>query len=179
MDFKGSKTEKNLYRTFAGESRARNKYTLFAEKAREEGYNWVGEIFDTTAHSELGHAREVFQWLKLLGSTKDNLFAVIQGEVEEYSTIYKKFEDEAREEGFKEIADFYKELREVEEHHTKRYQDVLEKLEKGEMFKGLQNSKWICMNCGYIYGGPDVPLNCPLCEYPRAYFKPSCENIRG
>lgn len=175
MDFKGSKTEKNLYKTFAGESRARNKYTLYAEKAKEEGYRWVGDVFEVTAHNELAHAREVFEWLKLLGTTKENLIAATMGETEEFKNMYKIFEDEAREEGFVEIADFYKELREAEEAHDKRFRNIIDKLEKGELFKDPNGDKWICTNCGYIYGGQEVPKNCPLCKYPRAYYKPYCE----
>lgn len=176
MELKGSKTEKNLYRTFAGESRARNKYNLYAEKARKDGYQWVGEIFDTTAHNEFAHAREVYnKYLCLLGTTKENLIDAIMGETEEYKVLYKKFEMEAREEGFMDIADFYKELREVEEHHEERFKNLFDKLEDGTMFKGPEESKWICMNCGYVHEGMDAPLVCPLCKYPRAYFKPYCE----
>ncbi|ATD55821.1 rubrerythrin family protein [Clostridium chauvoei] len=176
MDLKGSKTEKNLYRTFAGESRARNKYNLYATKAREEGYQWVGEIFDVTAMNEFAHAREVYKkYLGLVGTTKENLIDAIMGETEEYKDLYKRFEREAREEGFMGIADFYKELAEVEEHHQERYKKLYDKLEDGTMFKGPEESKWICMNCGYIHEGSDAPLVCPLCKYPRAYFKPYCE----
>lgn len=176
MDFKGSKTEKNLYRTFAGEARANTKYTIFAEQAREEGYRWVGEIFDVTAHNELAHAREAFsKYLKLNNSTKDNLMDCILGETEEYTNIYKKFEKEAREEGFIEIADFFKEVIEVEESHAERYKKLYDKIEDGTMFKGPKESKWVCMNCGYIHEGEEAPLICPLCKYPRAYFKPYCD----
>ena len=111
MDLKGSKTEQNLYRTFAGESRARNKYTLYAEKARVDGYRWVAEIFDETAGNELAHAREVLgRYLKLIGCTKDNLLDSSLGETNEADNVYKKFEEDARNEGFNDIADFYKEL---------------------------------------------------------------------
>ena len=172
MDLKGSKTEKNLYRTFAGESRANTKYTLYAEKARQEGYQWVGEIFDETAKNELAHARRVYgQFLKNVKSTCDNLVDSINGETEEYKDIYKRFENEARQEGFNDIADFFKELQEVEEAHSKRYK----KLYDGTMFSGPKESKWCCMNCGYIHEGVEAPLICPLCKFPRAYFKPCCE----
>ena len=121
MDLKGSKTEKNLYRAFAGESRARNKYSLYAEKARQEGYQWVGNIFDLTALNELAHARRVYKdYLKLVCNTKENLVDAICGETDEFKNIYAKFEQEAREEGFIDIANFFKELREVEEDHAKR-----------------------------------------------------------
>lgn len=176
MDFKGSKTEKNLYRTFAGESRARTKYNLYAEKARSEGYERVGQIFDTTAINELAHARRIYRdFLRLVCSTKENLVDAICGETAEYKDLYAKFEKEAREEGFNNIAEFYKELREVEEEHSDRFKDLYDRLDKGTMFSGPEDSKWVCMNCGYIHEGKEVPEKCPLCGYPRAYFKPYCE----
>lgn len=176
MELKGSKTEKNLLKTFAGESRARNKYDLYAEKARLEGYQWVGQIFNETALNEYAHARRSYaQLLKRVGSTKNNLLDAIKGETGESNEIYKRFEKEAREEGFIEVAEFFKELREVEESHTVKFKALYDKLEDGTMFKGPKESKWICMNCGYIHEGSDAPLVCPLCKYPRAYFKPLCE----
>ena len=176
MDLKGSKTEKNLYRTFAGESRARNKYNLYAEKARDEGYEWIAQIFDITAINELAHARRVYnEFLKLVCKTKENLVDAICGETGEYKDIYAKFEKEAREEGFNQIAEFYKELREVEEDHAKRFKELYDKLEDGTMFTGPKDSKWVCMNCGYIHEGAEARMRCPLCGYPRAYFKPYCE----
>ncbi|MGL5353923.1 MAG: rubrerythrin family protein [Clostridium sp.] len=176
MELKGSKTEKNLLKTFAGESRARNKYDLYAEKARLEGYQWVGQIFNETALNEYAHARRSYaQLLKRVGSTKNNLRDAIRGESDESNDIYKRFEKEAKEEGFLEVAEFFKELREVEESHTAKFKALYDKLEDGTMFKGPRESKWICMNCGYIHEGSDAPLICPLCKYPRAYFKPLCE----
>lgn len=176
MNLKGSKTEKNLLKTFAGESRARNRYDLYAEKARLDGYQWVGEIFNQTALNEYAHARRSYgQLLNGVGSTKENLVDAIIGETSEFKDIYRKFENEAREEGFIEIANFYKELREVEESHSERFKALYDKLEDGTMFKGPIESKWVCMNCGYIHEGSDAPLVCPLCKYPQAYFKPLCE----
>ena len=176
MDLKGSKTEKNLLKTFAGESRARNKYDLYAEKARLDGYQWVGQIFNETALNEYAHARRSYgQLLNRVGTTKNNLLDAVMGETAEFREIYKMFEKEAREEGFDEIGDFYKELREVEESHSEKFQYLYDKLEDGTMFKGPTESKWICMNCGYIHEGMEAPLVCPLCKYPRAYFKPLCE----
>ena len=177
MNLKGSKTEKNLYRTFAGESRARNKYTLYAERAKKEGYRKVAEVFDIKAENELAHARKVYgDFLNLICSTKENLMDAICGETEEANDIYAKFEKEAREEGFTEIADFYKELREVEEEHAKRFKKLYDDIENGTMFSGSKDSKWVCMNCGYIYEGANAPIKCPLCSYPREYFKAYCES---
>lgn len=176
MNLEGTQTELNLYKTFAGESRAFTLYTLFAEIARREGYQWIGELFDDTAHNELAHARVVSaNFLKILGDTKQNLVGAIKGEVGEFRDIYKQDEEEAREEGFTEIADFYKELREVEESHAMEYKEVYDKLEDGTIFEGPVGSKWYCMNCGYIYEGTKVPAVCPLCKFPRGYFAPVCD----
>lgn len=176
MDLKGSKTEGNLFRTFAGEARARTRYNLYAEKARLDGYQWVAEIFDETARNELAHAREVYgTYLNLIGCTKNNLMDSVLGENSEYQDIYKSFEADARAEGFNDIADFYKELSETEENHSKRFKELYDKIEDGTMFKGPAGSLWVCMNCGYIHEGEEAPLVCPLCKYPRAYFKPYCK----
>lgn len=176
MDLKGSKTEKNLYRTFLGESRARNKYTLYAEKAKKEGYQWIASIFDVTSGNELAHARKVYNdYLNLICNTKENLVDSIYSETSEFKDAYLKFEEEARQEGFKEIADFFKELREVEEEHAKRFKELYDKLDKETIFKGTKDSKWVCMNCGYIYEGAEAPQKCPLCGYPKSYFKPYCK----
>lgn len=176
MNLKGSQTEKNLYKTLLGESKARTLYTLFGEKARIDGYQWVGEVFDQTSSNELAHARKVYNsFLNLLGDTKENLNEAINGETNEYEALYKNFEDVAREEGFINIADFYKELREVEESHSNKFKDLYKRIDTDTMFKGNNDSIWICMNCGYIHEGSEAPLICPLCSYPRAYFKPECE----
>ena len=172
MEIKGSKTERNLYKTFAGESRARNKYNFYAEKAREEGLRWVGDIFDMTAENEKAHGRETFRrYLGLVKSTPENLEDAINGEVAEAIKIYKEFEDTAREEGFENIADFYKELREVEEHHGERFEKLLQMYNNDELFKNSKTGMFKCMNCGYIYEGEEAPAVCPLCKYPRSYFR--------
>ncbi len=176
MDLKGSKTEKNLYRTFAGESRVKNKYNLYAEKARQEGLQWVAAIFDETAENEKAHARRVWgDFLNLICSTKDNIKESMISEAIEANNLYKKYEEEAREEGFEEIANFYEELAEAEEAHEKRFKAIYKKLESNTIFKGEDDSKWCCMNCGYIHEGMEAPVVCPLCKYPRAYFKAYCE----
>jgi rubrerythrin len=172
MNLKGSKTEKNLFKTFAGESRARNKYSFYAEKARTDGFMYVGDIFDETSANEMAHAREVYRrFLDRVGNTKNNLIESALGESEESKIIYKKFEDIARREGFYEIADFYKELQEVEEHHKVRFLKLAKELKDGTMFKSNKEEEWLCLNCGYIYEGKEAPMKCPLCKYPRAYFK--------
>ncbi|MCM1990680.1 rubrerythrin [Oceanirhabdus seepicola] len=179
MHLKGSKTEKNLLKTFAGESRARNKYTFYAKKAKDEGYEYIASIFEETGENEKAHAREVFnRYLKLVGSTEDNLKDAAEGEAFESSKLYKQFEEEARRECFYEIADFYKELQEVEETHNQRYMDILRNLEQGKMFKRDKEVEWQCMNCGYIHTGKEAPKQCPLCKYQQSYFKIKCEDYK-
>ncbi|SFC94168.1 rubrerythrin family protein [Clostridium uliginosum] len=172
MNLKDSKTEKNLYKTFAGESRARNTYGLYGEKARLEGFRRVGQIFDETAGNEYAHAREVFKrYLNKVKTTEENLINAALGEANESNNLYKEFEKVAREEGFVEIADFYKELQEVEGNHKKRFLELAEKIKTGTMFKCKDECYWQCMNCGYIHEGMEAPMSCPLCKYPRSYFK--------
>ena len=169
---KGSETEKNLYKTFAGECRARTKYNLFSEKAKEEGYMWVSEIFNITAENEYAHAREAYKrYLECIKDTEENLMAAAIGETEEFKDIYKGYEETARKEGFKEIAHFFKELREVEEEHQKRFLKLNEKVKNGKMFESKKSTKWICLNCGYIHEGEEAPEKCPLCKYPQSFFK--------
>ena len=169
---KGSETEKNLYKTFAGECRARSKYNLFGEKAREEGYMWIAEVFDITAGNEYAHAREVYnRYLECVKDTEENLMAAAIGETEEFRDIYKEFEETAKKEGFKEIAHFFKELREVEEAHQKRFLDLYEKVKSGHFFESKKTTKWVCLNCGYIHEGEEAPDECPLCKFPQSYFK--------
>ncbi|MDP4090120.1 MAG: rubrerythrin family protein [Bacillota bacterium] len=179
MDLKGSRTEKNLYSTFAGESRARNKYGFYAEKARQEGYEYIGSIFDETAGNERAHAREVYnRYLKLNKGTAENLLDAADGEALESTKLYKEYEKTAREEGFDDIANFYKELAEVEENHHDRYMAIRKNLMDGREFKRDKEVKWQCMNCGYIHVGEEAPLVCPLCKYPRSYFQVYPENYK-
>ncbi|GFZ34367.1 rubrerythrin [Clostridium zeae] len=176
MEIKDSETLKNLLKTFAGESRARNKYNLYAEKARQEGFVWIGQVFDLTASNEYAHAREAWaKYLCMVKSTEENLLDAMEGEWQEANKIYKEFEEVARKEGFEAIANFYKELREVEESHRERFKDIYEKVKCGTVFKSSTESVWRCMNCGYIYEGKQVPEVCPLCKFPRAYFEPLTE----
>ena len=175
MELKGSKTERNLYKTFAAESRANTKYSLYAEKAKKEGYRWVAEVFDEIASNEKAHAREAFKrYLNKIGDTQENLKDAIKGEIKESTKIYKEFEEVARKEGFIQIANFYRELQEVEAEHAKRFSTLEDKIKNDTMFKSLDNSLWQCMNCGYIYEGKEAPVRCPVCKYPREYFKQYC-----
>ena len=175
MELEGSKTERNLYKTFAGESRANTKYSLYAEKARKEGYRWVAEVFDETALNEKAHAREVYKrYLNKIGDTQENLKDAIKGETKESKKLYKEFEEVARKEGFVQIANFYRELQEVEEEHANRFSTLEDKIKTDTMFKSVDYSLWQCMNCGYIHEGKEAPARCPLCKYPREYFKQYC-----
>lgn len=179
MEFQQSETYKNLLKTFAGEARARDMYNFYGEKARDEGYNYLGEIFDLTASNEYAHAREAFKrYLKMVGTTEENLKTASMGEANEYEALYKEFEEMAKSEGFDDIADFYADLREVEESHYKRYNSLYNELKNGTLYKGNADSMWKCMNCGYIYIGEEAPMVCPLCKYPRKYFEPYCINSK-
>ncbi|WP_244833593.1 rubrerythrin family protein [Clostridium sp. BJN0001] len=172
MDLKGSKTEKNLFKTFAGESRARTKYTLYAEKAAKEELIGIRDTFNVISGNELAHAREVYEkYLNRVGETKNNLIEAALGEAHESRVLYKEFEKVAREEGFTEIANFYKELQEVEESHDEIFVKLAKDLKNDKLFKSDKKALWKCLNCGYIYEGYEVPPRCPLCKYPRGYFQ--------
>lgn len=172
MNLKGSKTEKNLYKTFAGESRARTRYTLYSEKAKADGYVYISQVFAEISGNELAHAREIYKrFLDRVCSTKNNLIDAAIAESEECKIIYKEFEKVAKEEGFDEIAHFYKELQEVEESHKERYLDLAKKIKDDKIFKSDKKTIWMCLNCGYLYEGTEAPQNCPLCKYPRSFFK--------
>jgi rubrerythrin len=179
MELKGSKTENNLLAAFAGESQARNKYTYFASVARREGYEQVGGIFEETADNEKEHAK---LWLKLLGgigSTIENLKQAAGGEHEEWTHMYREFERIAREEGFAEIADTFREIAEVEEAHETRYRKLLHNIESGEVWDRSEEGgvvRWKCRNCGYIHAGPEAPATCPACKHPRSYYELFVEN---
>lgn len=172
MDLKGSKTEKNLFKTFAGESRARTKYTLYAEKAFRDELIDIRNTFKDVSDNELAHAREAYRrYLDRIGETKNNLIEAALGEAHESRVIYKDYEKIAREEGFDEIADFYKELQEVEESHEEMFLKLAKRIKEDKLFKSDKKSLWKCLNCGYIYEGYEAPAKCPLCKYPRGYFK--------
>ena len=176
MNLNGSETEKNLLRAFAGESRARNRYQFYAEKARIEGYEWIARIFEETAENEFAHAREIYvKYLKMIEPTLQNLYNSAMGEKDEYEIMYKRFEDEARKEGFLEIAEFFKELRDVEEEHSKGFLEIYKNLKSGNIYKKDKECTWKCLNCGYIYEGNKAPEKCPLCKYSKNYYKRYCD----
>ncbi len=176
MELKGSKTEQNLLAAFAGESQARNKYTYFATAAKEEGFEQVAGIFLETAENEREHAKKEFDFLKGIGDTKVNLKAAAEGENYEHTQMYPEFEQVAREEGFSEIAAFFKEVGEVEEEHEKRYLALLKNLNEGRVFKKDKVVRWKCRNCGYVHEGTEAPEKCPACGFPQSYYELMAEN---
>ena len=192
MEFKGSETEKNLLKSFAGESQARNRYTYFASVAKKEGYEQISAIFSETANNEKEHAEIFFKYLEKsqgrnleitasypagkIGTTKENLLTAANGELEEHSQLYPEFEKTARQEGFKTIADSFKEIAEVEEKHEKRYRKLLKNVEEKKVFKKDEVVKWKCRNCGYVHEGKDAPKICPACKHAQAYYELLEEN---
>ena len=176
MELKGSKTEQNLLTAFAGESQARNKYTYFAAVARGEGFEQIAGIFLETAENEREHARKEFDFFNGIGDTGANLKAAAEGEHYEYTQMYPEFERVAREEGFGEIAGFFKEVAEVEEEHEKRYLALLKNLKERKVFKRDKVVRWKCRNCGYVHEGTEAPETCPACGFPQGYYELMAEN---
>jgi len=186
---KGTKTEKNLLASFAGESQARNRYTYFAGVAKKAGYEQIAAIFLETADNEKEHAKRFFKLLDggeleiqasypagTIGDTAQNLEAAASGENLEWTKLYKEAEETARQEGFEEIAVQFKEIAEVEEEHEKRYRKLLNNVMKGKVFKKAATVKWKCRNCGYVHEGNEAPEKCPACAHPQAYYELLCEN---
>ena len=171
MDLEGSRTEKNLMTAFAGESQARNKYTYYASAAKKEGYEQIANIFIETADNEKEHAKRLFKFLNGIGATTANLKNAAEGENYEYTTMYLDFEKIARDEGFTEIADVFREIGEVEEQHEKRFLKLLENIKNNLVFKKDHPVRWKCLNCGYIHEGEEAPELCPACAHPRAYYE--------
>lgn len=162
---------------FAGESQARNKYTFFAAKASQDGYEQISRIFTETANNEKEHA-EI--WFKLLQNgmqeTAKNLQAAAEGEEYEYESMYPQFAKEAREEGFDKIAALFELVAKVEKEHMERYRTLLQNVEEGKVFSRDPQTTWICLNCGHVYVGAQPPKVCPVCEKPQAWFQIKAEN---
>lgn len=177
-DIKGTKTEKNLLEAFAGESQARNKYTYYASKAKKEGYEQIAAIFQETADNEKEHAKI---WFKILnggdiGSTVDNLKDAAEGENYEWTDMYRKFAEEAKEEGFDDIARLFNMVARIEKEHEERYLKLFENLNNGKVFLKEETSVWKCRNCGHIHIGERAPEICPVCSHPKAFFEIKAEN---
>lgn len=177
-DLQSTKTQANLIAAFAGESQARNKYTYYAEKARKDGFNQIADLFTETADNEKAHA-EI--WFKLLGGgelgdTASNLKDAAAGENYEWTDMYAKFAEEAREEGFDHIAFLFDEVAKIEKEHEQRFLKLLENVEDGLVFSRDEEKIWICGNCGHIVIGKEVPNMCPVCKHPKAYFRLKADN---
>ena len=174
--YAGTKTEKNLMEAFAGESQARNKYTYYASAARKAGFVQMANIFEETANQEKEHAKMWFKEFHGIGDVAANLEDAAAGENEEWTSMYARMAQEAREEGFEELAAKFEGVAKVEAAHEKRYLKLLESHKNDATFKGDAPLGWKCNNCGYIHEGPEAPEVCPVCAHPKAYFERKAEN---
>lgn len=185
MSIQGTKTEQNLLKSFAGESQARNRYTFFAKKAIEEGYEQIAALFLETAENEKIHAERFFSYLESgegleitamypsgkVSSTYDNLLAAANGENEEHTEIYPGFADVADQEGFKAIAATFRNIAKVEVEHEIRYRKLAENMNKYSVFKKSTPVRWKCRDCGYVHDGTEAPKVCPTCLKPQSHFE--------
>lgn len=186
---KGTRTEHNLLASFAGESQARSRYSLFAEKAKEEGYEQIAAVFLETAEQELSHARQFFSLLEggtveitagypagVVGDTRMNLAEAASGEREEWSDLYENFAKIATEEGFPHVANLYKLIAKVEQMHEARYLKLLERLERGTEFEQDEPSEWMCRRCGFTINAKAAPKRCPVCGMDQGWFQRKAQN---
>ena len=176
MELKGSKTEKNLWTAFAGESQARNKYTYFSSVAKKEGYVQIANIFEETAGNEKEHAKLWFKALGELGNTVQNLKKAAECEHGEWTEMYKDFAKTAREEGFVELAEQFEQVAEIEKQHEERYLSLLKNIEEDKVFKKDEEVVWICQNCGRKIIAKEAPEICPTCKHPQSYFALDIKN---
>ena len=175
-DLKGTKTEKNLWEAFAGESQARNKYTYFASKAKKDGYVQIAKIFEETAANEKEHAELWFKLLGGIGDTAQNLKSAAEGENYEWTEMYASMAKDARVEGFDHIAFLFEEVGKIEKDHEERYRKLLSNVEGGLVFSRDGDMIWQCSNCGHVVVGKKAPEMCPVCAHPKAYFQLKAEN---
>ncbi len=186
---KGTKTEQNLLKAFAGESQAKNRYEFFAKVAREEGYVQIANIFQETANQEKEHAKRFFKFLEggmveitamypagKIGTTSENLKAAAEGENEEWTLLYPEFAEIAKEEGFAEVATAFKMIAKVEAEHEKRYLKLLQNISEDKVFMKDGKVLWECLNCGFIYESAKALENCPACLHSKAYMQLKAEN---
>jgi len=181
----GTETEKSLLKAFAGESQARNRYTHFAGVARKEGYRQIEALFTETADNEREHAKRFFKFLETgsgleiqaaypagkIGTTVENLRASAAGENEEWTELYPTFAETAKKEGFNEVAAAFTMIAKVEKEHEARYLKLAENIDKGEVFKKGETTRWKCRNCGYVHEGPQAPGKCPACLHSQEHFE--------
>ena len=190
MSIKGTKTEQNLLKSFAGESQARNRYTFFAGKAKKEGFEQIAAFFEETAAQEKEHAKLFFKFLEggmveitaifpagVIGSTAENLLAAADGEHEEWDLLYPEFARIAEEEGFQEIATAFTLVATIEKRHEERYRNLLQNIENNKVFERSEEMEWACRNCGYVHSGEKAPEMCPCCIHPQAYFELKNDNF--
>ncbi len=186
---KGTKTEQNLLKAFAGESQARNRYTYFASQARKDGFEQIANIFEETAFNEKEHAKIFFEYLEggdveivaaypagMIKDTKTNLEEAAAGEKMEWTTLYQEFSKVAREEGFPEVANSFDQISMVEKFHESRYRKLISNAAESQVFKKKEKVKWHCTNCGYIYEGNEAPKKCPACLHPQSFYEVLAEN---
>ena len=186
---KGTKTEQNLLKAFAGESQARSRYTMFASQARKEGYRQIEAIFLETAEQELEHAKRFFSFLEggmveitatfpagIVGTTAENLKAAAAGENEEWAELYPEFAEIAAAEGFQKVANVFKNIAKVEKEHEARYLALMNNVVEEKVFEREEKVRWRCRNCGYIHEGTKAPKSCPACNHARDYFEIDAQN---
>ena len=189
MNLKGTRTEKNILKAFAGESQARNRYTYYASQAKKEGYVQISNFFEETANHEKAHAKSLYKLLEggeveitdsfpagKIGTTAENLKGAIAGENHEWTTMYPEFADIAEEEGFPKVAVIMRSIAKAEKMHEARYLALLANIEAEKVFTKDQPVQWKCNNCGYIYEGTDAPEMCPACAHPKKHFEVLAEN---
>ncbi|HSK47425.1 MAG TPA: rubrerythrin family protein [Coriobacteriia bacterium] len=183
-NIKGTQTEQNLLKAFAGESQARNRYAYFSSVAKKEGYHQISALFEETADNEQEHAKVFFKYLQggpveitamypagRIGTTAENLLAAADGEKEEWSVLYPDFAQIAEDEGFGAVATSFREIAEVESWHERRYRKLLENVENRQVFARETLVRWKCRNCGYVHEGPYAPDICPACKHPQSYYE--------
>lgn len=186
---KGTRTEKNLLKAFAGESQAKNRYTFYSKQAKKEGFEQIAAFFAETALNEESHAKIFFGFLEggpveitaaypagIIGTTPENLKASADGEHEEWSELYPEFSKTATDEGFPKVATAFRLIATIEEHHEKRYRKLLNNLERNRVFEKDEKTYWVCRKCGYIHYGVKALQNCPVCNHPVGYFEVAGEN---
>ncbi len=167
---RGTETEKNLHTALSGESQAYLRYKWFEAKAKSDGYVEIARIFQETAENEKEHAEIWFRYLGGWSATERNLDAAAGGEHFEWATMYKEFEETARKEGFDTIADLFSRVASIEKMHEERYMKYLDEVRRGDSFRSDTETKWICLNCGYVVTGKEPPAICPVCSHPEGYF---------
>jgi rubrerythrin len=181
---KGTKTEQNLLKAFAGESQARNRYTYFASAAKKEGFEQISAIFQETADNEKEHAKRFFKFMEgggveitamypagIIGTTLENLKAAAAGENEEHTLLYPGFAEVAEQEGFLEVAAAFRMIALVEVEHEIRYNKLAANISSGQVFKKKATTKWKCRNCGYVHEGEESPMKCPACLHDQKHFE--------